>query len=510
MAATPHTLFRRVLHFFGKVGIALLVSALWWEILDLYSPASGWIFVAQAGVLVSGIWLLVRLLRLAAQALVWRLRNRLVVTYLFIGLMPLLLVIGLVGLGGYLLAGQLGAYLVTSELDRRVEALEVAARRAMEAPSDAPLEDPNLPGLEILRVDAGSGPEWRGAVLRGDNLYLMRALRSGSNEVRALVPLDATLLGSLVPDLGAVGVRGRGGEHLGGNRPEKQGFFDPEIDWAAGLAVADWDHMDRPSAGYFLAVLTRTSAIRMVFFSRSSDAFQAGVQVALVALLIAFLVVELICYVIGIGMTRTITNAVHNLYEGTQKVMTGDFSARIAVNGRDQLAELSHSFNEMTANVERLLAVAKEKERLQSEIEIASEVQAQLFPRALPKLQTLKITAICRAARLVSGDYYDYAMLGDRVTALAIGDVAGKGLVPIVEGPSGTWDATFFGTPLHLEDEAAVSDLEARLRVQGLYPYRCTPEEADALAASIASLADLQDLAQERWGHDAFLVVPPA
>ena len=50
----------------------------------------------------------------------------------------------------------------------------------------------------------------------------------------------------------------------------------------------------------------------------------------------------------------------------------------IVVSGRDQLGELAHSFNQMTENLERLLVVAKEKERLQSEIEIAREVQMQV------------------------------------------------------------------------------------------------------------------------------------
>ena len=89
-------------------------------------------------------------------------------------------------------------------------------------------------------------------------------------------------------------------------------------------------------------------------------------------------------------MTRTITGAVHRLYEGTQSVIEGDFSHRIEVTGKDQLAELSHSFNRMTENLEQLLVVAKEKERLQSEIEIAREVQNQLYPRVVPQTRTLR------------------------------------------------------------------------------------------------------------------------
>ncbi len=98
------------------------------------------------------------------------------------------------------------------------------------------------------------------------------------------------------------------------------------------------------------------------------------------------------------------------------------------MKGKDQLAVLGESFNAMTANMERLLVVAQEKERLQSEIEIAREVQNQLYPRAMPKLRTLRLAAVCQPARLVSGDYYDYETILEKQIALAIGDVAGKGI----------------------------------------------------------------------------------
>jgi sigma-B regulation protein RsbU (phosphoserine phosphatase) len=82
----------------------------------------------------------------------------------------------------------------------------------------------------------------------------------------------------------------------------------------------------------------------------------------------------------------------------------------------------------MTENLERLLVVAKEKERLQSEVEIAREVQSQLYPRVVPQTRTLRLTAVCHPARMCSGDYYDYEVIRDSQVALAIGDVAGKGI----------------------------------------------------------------------------------
>ena len=62
----------------------------------------------------------------------------------------------------------------------------------------------------------------------------------------------------------------------------------------------------------------------------------------------------------------------------------------------------------MTGSLERLLAEEQEKERLQSEITIAQEVQANLFPHHIHSLPTLELHGVCRPARTVSGDYYDF------------------------------------------------------------------------------------------------------
>ncbi|MBM3727375.1 MAG: HAMP domain-containing protein [Acidobacteria bacterium] len=140
------------------------------------------------------------------------------------------------------------------------------------------------------------------------------------------------------------------------------------------------------------------------------------------------LLVELVALVIGVSLTRTITRAVHHLYDGTERVKEGDFSHRVAVSGTDQLASLTRSFNSMTENLERLVKVAKEKERIQADLEIAMEVQSQLYPRSVPSVEGLRITALRQPARMVSGDYYDYPQLAEDKLAIAIGDVAGKGI----------------------------------------------------------------------------------
>jgi sigma-B regulation protein RsbU (phosphoserine phosphatase) len=143
---------------------------------------------------------------------------------------------------------------------------------------------------------------------------------------------------------------------------------------------------------------------------------------------IAFLVLELLALIASAWMTRAVTGTVHKLYRAVEFIKRGDFSHRVHVRSHDQLGELAAAFNDMSANIEVLLEERVERERLEREVEIAAEVQAQLFPRSVPKLLTVEMSAECRAARGVAGDYYDYIEVAPGLVALALGDVSGKGV----------------------------------------------------------------------------------
>jgi sigma-B regulation protein RsbU (phosphoserine phosphatase) len=149
---------------------------------------------------------------------------------------------------------------------------------------------------------------------------------------------------------------------------------------------------------------------------------------ALAGTTIFFAIIEAVALMIGLGLTRTITQSVAELYRGTQHVNRGDFSYRISVRSKDQLAALETSFNSMNKSLERLMAEQKEKERLQNELAIAQEVQAQLFPKQNTELESLEVFGVCRPARTVSGDYYDFLPLGPDRLGIAVGDISGKGI----------------------------------------------------------------------------------
>ncbi len=68
------------------------------------------------------------------------------------------------------------------------------------------------------------------------------------------------------------------------------------------------------------------------------------------------------------------------------------------------------------------------RERLNRELEIAQEVQEHLFPQRFPSVPSLDYSGLCRPAREVGGDYYDFLELPDGKLGVAIGDVSGKGI----------------------------------------------------------------------------------
>jgi phosphoserine phosphatase RsbU/P len=448
----------------GRVGLAFLVLLVLFVVLGWAAPLSAFRIGVAFALLIAGVWMIVRVGRRAIRQSIWRLRNRLLVTYFFISVVPILLVAALAILGGYSLVSQLAVYLVTSELDRRIDALDSAAESVartdpesrpavMERTADLFYRD-RYPGIEILLRESGGRqirypeganpppplPGWeptKGVLSRDGQFYLWSYAKTSSGDITITAPLTREFLGNLVPNLGLVDVgttpNGRVETVEEARGLAANGFLPPaanrldSVVWFATLPSADWNHPGLGGQGFFIAVHSRVSAVLAAVFNRN-DVAQGFLQSLLIAGLAVFILVEIVSWVIGITMTRAITGAVHRLYEGTQKVIEGDFSHRIEVQGDDQLAQLSGSFNRMTENVERLLVVAKEKERLQSEIEIAREVQNQLFPREVPELRTLRVKAVCQPARLVSGDYYDYEAVGDGKIALAIADVAGKGI----------------------------------------------------------------------------------
>ena len=224
----------------------------------------------------------------------------------------------------------------------------------------------------------------------------------------------------------------------GGSQPSGINVADVPVSFTSTEPIIDWDSGQRDNV--LISVLSRPSLLYNQLFGASLGGIVTSViRVAIILLCIFFALIELLALWMAVRLSRTITNSVADLYSATQHIDHGDFAFRIGVKRNDQLAELSRSFNTMTGSLQRLLIEQKEKERLQNEISIAQEVQANLFPLTAHGLEQLDLHGVCRPARSVSGDYYDFlvfhqeshdglASRRETGVGIAIGDISGKGI----------------------------------------------------------------------------------
>jgi sigma-B regulation protein RsbU (phosphoserine phosphatase) len=458
----------------GRITLWLGIMCLLLWIADAAPGASlgGWAVFTS---LVFGFFALVLLCRWGYRPLLWRLRNRLVVTYLFIGVMPILLLLLMGGLAGFIFAGQFATYVATSDL--LSELLHLQAANDALAAQLFPMErsgklneqltgeltrasDERFPGRtvtvlrngrsfvlstggELLKTPPAPIPtfikeDFTGYVVDQDSLH-MRTIKlegEGGRQVALVsdLPITANLLVPTAARLGIVRLYPPAGRAhrrpenavVSGQLPPRSHWFDVKLEFFTLLDVMDWKTGEKRQDGY-IDVATRPSMLFATLFA-ALGASALILRDILFAIAIFFAVIELVALYIGIRLSRSMTASVAGLYQATEHVNRGDLTHRIQLQGRDQMASLGKSFNSMTASLAKLIEEQKEKQRLENELSIAYEVQELLFPRQVTDLPTLEIHGVCVPARTVSGDYYDFIPLGSDRMVLAVGDISGKGI----------------------------------------------------------------------------------
>jgi sigma-B regulation protein RsbU (phosphoserine phosphatase) len=136
--------------------------------------------------------------------------------------------------------------------------------------------------------------------------------------------------------------------------------------------------------------------------------------------------------VVGAG---TISRPIVNLTAMTRRIAGGDFTQRIDIPARNEIGILATSFNEMTRrlneSIENLKVTTAAKERIESELKIAREIQMSMVPKRFPPFpdrHEFDLFATLVPAREVGGDFYDFFFIDDDRLLFAIGDVSGKGV----------------------------------------------------------------------------------
>ena len=210
-----------------------------------------------------------------------------------------------------------------------------------------------------------------------------------------------------------------------GRVPPPFNQFDPTFSFYTLFDAVNWETGKSQTGA--IGVVTRPSMLYATLFATLGD-MATILRYGLLAIAIFFGLIEFVALLTGMWLSRSMTGSVAELYRATEHVKRGDLTHRIRVHSRDQMAALEQSFNSMTESLSKLIGEQKEKQRLESELTIGHEVQDGLFPRNFAGLPSLEVYGVCRPARSVSGDYYDFIPLGSDGLLVAVGDISGKGI----------------------------------------------------------------------------------
>jgi phosphoserine phosphatase RsbU/P len=469
--------------FLSAAALKLIVSLLR-SVATLPGPVEILSSAATLGLLGSVGYFMWRLFVLMKRRLLWRVRRKLILSYIFIGVVPALLIISFVMLGAFVVSINVSSYLFREGYD---DIIEDAGRAASAAAS------------EIVRTPQGAtetvGRVYRkeSRVYRALSIMFLPAGRDGPEMVRGGGWSHSNEVPTVVPDWAAGGFEGTVVESPAGRRgdvdlivravaPVEIGTrrlghvivdvpVDPEIlsglyettgvkagavrlvdeattaippvaapegtsDFALfGRGVTILDARDWEKGQIHRAAIGNTFALRELYerLSRAQSVQMGGMTpgqaflfiVVFVAVL--FLMIQVAALTMGLALARSITSSIHELFMGTEQVRHGDFTHRINITTNDQLGELAGSFNQMIGSIENLLQTAAEKKRLEEELRIARQIQMSLLPRGPLDMPGLAVTALCVPAREVGGDYYDFFRLAQERLGVLIADVSGKG-----------------------------------------------------------------------------------
>jgi serine phosphatase RsbU (regulator of sigma subunit) len=109
------------------------------------------------------------------------------------------------------------------------------------------------------------------------------------------------------------------------------------------------------------------------------------------------------------------TKAMHSLSGLDQKILN-----KLAVEAGNVLERV-----EMMKTIEH-------RKTIERDLALAEETQRSLLPRIIPKLEHLKLSAVCRPTRYVGGDFYDFQVMPSGELVAVIADVSGKGVAASV------------------------------------------------------------------------------
>ena len=207
------------------------------------------------------------------------------------------------------------------------------------------------------------------------------------------------------------------------------------------FAARDEDNNESPiSINYYkkLDIILDGNLIGTVYLEYDEHLVENNLEyffkTEIIALGIAVVILVIVYAVLAhLTVVKNITKLHKATEQFTVSLQEGNIKKiEIDVKSKDELGELGKKISlmedEMIDYTNRLALDAKEKMRINTELNLASQIQLATLPSPSFKIANLSLQALIKPAKAVGGDFYDYFYLDDDHLAFVISDVSGKGI----------------------------------------------------------------------------------
>jgi serine phosphatase RsbU (regulator of sigma subunit) len=162
-------------------------------------------------------------------------------------------------------------------------------------------------------------------------------------------------------------------------------------------------------------VMIATISIRRGIFQAPLIHVFGGITLLLIAILVLFI--------------WNVFSPLRRITREVKALLSGKSYKRLEPTTIDETGVLTHFFNEITRDLEKISYDMKERKRMSSELDIAAQIQRDVLPKTAPDLQGFDVIAKTRAAAEIGGDCFDFLQSPDaKQFFMYVGDVTGHGV----------------------------------------------------------------------------------
>ena len=193
--------------------------------------------------------------------------------------------------------------------------------------------------------------------------------------------------------------------------------------WSFGMVIAE-NEVLRATAGTGSYFLQQVANLQRKMRQEYSYVNNIAIVVPVLLLIILFLM--------STNLSRRFVKPINELSDGVREIASGNLDKKLDIHTGDEIEHLSICFNAMTDELKEQMAnlkkVTAEKERIATELDVATEIQSGMLPKDFPNREDFELLATMKPAKEVGGDFYDFYFLDETHLAITVADVSGKGI----------------------------------------------------------------------------------